>query len=266
MTDTRIGKPGKSGAARAIRAILALQIGIAGLLFAGDIASVLPQLGFSPKAPQLDGPVSPGNQTRRYDPARLPAAPPSTRPGTDAPPAADLPSRLHFTPAPADPGRLRMTGTIAPGDAGRFADWLETSAYQLETVELDSPGGSVTDALEIGRLLRAAGADTAVAAGDICLSACPYILAAGLRRSAGDPAYIGVHQHYFDENTVLPAFLAVKDIQRGQGLVLEYLLEMGIDPGLMTHALSTPPEEIYILLRRELEDYALVTPRDAPPG
>ena len=69
-----------------------------------------------------------------------------------------------------------------------------------------------------------------------------------------------MHQHYFDENIALPAFLAVKDIQRGQGEVLEYLIEMDIDPALMRHALVTPPEDIYILLPQELTDYRLVTP------
>ena len=68
-----------------------------------------------------------------------------------------------------------------------------------------------------------------------------------------------MHQHYFGENIVQPAFLAVEDIQRGQGLVMAYLAEMGIGLGLMEHALMTPPDEIYILLREELEAYALVT-------
>ncbi len=75
----------------------------------------------------------------------------------------------------------------------------------------------------------------------------------------GKDGYVGVHQHYFDESTVLPAFLAVEDIQRGQGLVLEYLIEMDIDPRLMRHALVTPPEQIYILTPEELSDYRMVT-------
>lgn len=70
---------------------------------------------------------------------------------------------------------------------------------------------------------------------------------------------VGVHQHYFGENTVLPAFLAVEDIQRGQGEVMGYLDEMGIDLRLMQPALATPPDAIYILVREELERYGLVT-------
>ncbi|MEL6809414.1 MAG: hypothetical protein AAFO97_16700, partial [Pseudomonadota bacterium] len=55
-----------------------------------------------------------------------------------------------------------------------------------------------------------------------------------------------------------PAAFAVEDIQRGQGEVMTYLDEMGIDPLLMQHALSTPPDEIYVLLPEELERYGFI--------
>ena len=87
----------------------------------------------------------------------------------------------------------------------------------------------------------------------------PYVLAAGRERSADEDARIGVHQHYFGENTLLPAFTAVSDIQRGQGLVMRYLDEMGIDLRLMEPALMTPPKEIYLLTREELRDFNLLT-------
>jgi hypothetical protein len=80
-------------------------------------------------------------------------------------------------------------------------------------------------------------------------------------------AYVGVHQHYFGENTALPAFLAVEDIQRGQGEVMSYLIEMGVDPALMQHALVTPPEAIYVFVVEELADYSLATEvMDAAPA
>ena len=68
-------------------------------------------------------------------------------------------------------------------------------------------------------------------------------------------ASVGVHQHYFGESSLLPAFVAVEDIQRGQGEVMGYLAEMGIDPLVMRHALATPPNEIYLLLPEELDRY-----------
>jgi len=127
-------------------------------------------------------------------------------------------------------------------------------------VELHSTGGSVADALEIGRTLRDAGLDAAVPAGRLCLSACPYILAGGVTRAVGEGAAVGVHQHYHGENSYLPAFLAVEDIQRGQAEVLAHLARMGVDPLVMVPALSTPPAEIYVLVPEELERYRLVAP------
>ena len=243
--------------ARAIRALLAFQIGIGVVLFGQDIARTLPQLGFTPRSPGMDEPIRPGDQTRRFQPDRLPLRRPS--PGTDMPDTSDMPNRLQFTEAADDPTVLDVTGAIAEGDFVRFEDFLETTSLSPDTIRLNSPGGSVIDALAIGRAIRDAGFDTTVGEDGICLSACPYLLAAGVERSAAETAQVGVHQHYFDESTVLPAFLAVEDIQRGQGEVLGYLIDMGIDPALMQHALVTPPQEIYILLREELEEYAMVT-------
>lgn len=42
----------------------------------------------------------------------------------------------------------------------------------------------------------------------------------GTKRRVEQDASIGVHQHYFGQNSVQPAFMAVEDIQRGQGFVM----------------------------------------------
>jgi len=240
--------------ARAIKAIVLIQVAIAGYLFFQDLTDALPSRVFPSDAPRLTEPVRPGDQTRRYDPSHAPAGPA----GPDVPDTGAMPSRLQFQPVADAPGRVRLTGTVAPGDAARFEAWLET-AKTPERVELHSPGGVVTDALAIGRQLRALDAATEVRAGEVCLSACPYILAGGVERIADPDAYIGVHQHYFGESTVLPAFIAVENIQRGQAEVMAYLNDMGVDPLLMRHALATPPDEIYLLLPEERTRYGLVT-------
>jgi hypothetical protein len=95
--------------------------------------------------------------------------------------------------------------------------------------------------------------------GEFCYSACPYLLAGGEAREIDAQASVGVHQHYFGENSLLPAFVAVEDIQRGQGDVMAYLDEMGIDPLVMQHALATPPDEIYVLLEEELQRYGFIS-------
>lgn len=251
MTDP--ASPPKSRgltAGAAIRGVLVIQIAIAAVLFGRDIATVLPNLSLAPSAPKLTKPVAPGDQRRRYDPRHVPP-----RPGTDIPDTGDMPSRLLFE----DAGDvLRLTGAIAPGDADRFDDWLVGRALPGR-VSLHSSGGSVTDALDIGTRLRAEGVETEIGAGRVCLSACPYILAGGVERRVHADGAVGVHQHYFGENEILPAFLAVESIQRGQAEVVGYLDRMGIDLRLMQPALATPPDEIYILMPEELTDFALAT-------
>ncbi|MBM9595500.1 hypothetical protein [Roseitranquillus sediminis] len=85
------------------------------------------------------------------------------------------------------------------------------------------------------------------------------MLAGGVERRVSRAAAIGVHQHYFGQNVVLPAFLAVSDVQAGQAEVMDFLDEMGVSPLLMIPAMTTAPDDIYILLESELEDFALAT-------
>ena len=209
------------------------------------------------RAPSPTVPVTPGNQTRQFDPERLY----DDKLGPDIPSGEGMPTRLEFSTAEVAgrEGAALLTGTIAEGDARRFADWLEALPEIPTAIALQSPGGIVDEALTIGRTIREAGLSVIVDADAMCLSACPYVLAGGLEREVSRQAYVGVHQHYFGENTYLPAFLMVSDIQVGQGEVMNYLGKMGIDPMLMAKALITPPNDIYILLPEELEALKLST-------
>ncbi|KIN73158.1 COG3904 family protein [Sulfitobacter guttiformis] len=238
--------PKRNPVARVLMGVLGFQLVLGGLLFVGDLQNgfSLPRLG--PKSPNLSEPVRPGDQTRRFSPSR--SVPNSGEP---------LPERLTLTVVSGGAGIL-LEGEIAGGDAPRILKQIEELPTPPTRAILNSPGGSVQDALELGRALRLAGLETEMRDGDICYSACPYLLAAGTKRSVPETAFVGVHQHYFGENTLLPAFVAVEDIQRGQGLVMRYLDEMGIDPLVMQHALVTPPDDIYVLLPEELVRYKFI--------
>lgn len=246
---------------RILRWVFGLQLVFAGVLLSSDLLRVLPQIAFPSTAPDITQPLGPGDQTRRYNPADI--TPRQARPGSrPIPVTEDMPSRLLFEFVRwENQPTITMTGQIAPGDAQRMADFLEDIAEIPTQAFLNSPGGSVSDALIMGRELRRLEIATAMTGTDICLSACPYMLAGGSTRTVEDGALVGVHQHYFGENTALPAFLAVEDIQRGQGDVMVYLAEMDIDPLVMQHALVTPPDEIYLLTSEELTRYGF-TPEE----
>lgn len=243
-------KPTRNPVGRVLVGVLFFQLALAGMLFWDDVSDGLSLPGSGPRAPQLTEPVRPGDQTRRFNPDR---APPGGRPM----PTTALPNRLTLTVVEGG-ARALLEGGIQPGDAERIEKQLAELEPKPGGVILNSPGGSVQDALLLGRYLRDADLTTALRSGDICYSACPYLLAAGTDRIVPEDASVGVHQHYFGESTLLPAFVAVEDIQRGQGEVMRYLDTMGIDPLVMQHALVTPPDEIYVLLPEELERYRFI--------
>ncbi len=229
----------------AIRAVFISQVVLGAAIIALDLRG-----SSGSAAPGLFAPPAQGPSVRPYRPDLRPAAP-------GAPAMRPMPEQLGFA---AEEGAIRITGQIAPGDADRFAAWLDQQRPTETLVSLDSSGGSVSDALAIGRTIRAAGYLTEVADGAVCLSACPYMLAAGSERRVAASGVVGVHQHYFGKNTILPAFMAVEDVQRGQAGVMDYLTEMGVDLRLMSHALRTPPGEINILTPDLMEELRLVTP------
>lgn len=244
MTETA-QKP-RNPIARTLMGVLIFQLGIGGLLVLGDMQGLrLPSFG--PNAPRLTEPVRPGDQRRTFRPDRdRPVTQPARDPG-------ELPNRLVLTQNSGT--TYRLEGEISDGDAGRLTDLITQAEPRPDTLILQSPGGSVADALALGRVIRREGITTQMLAGEFCYSACPYLLAAGIKRDIDEDASVGVHQHYFGENTFLPAAFAVEDIQRGQAEVMTYLDEMGIDPLVMQHALSTPPDQIYVLLPDELRTY-----------
>src|SRR6266849_9226259 len=91
-------------------------------------------------------------------------------------------------------GKLMATGTITPGISESFAAEISRRGDYIKTVVLNSPGGSVADALIMGRLIRERKFATEVEAGKYCASSCPLMFAGGIERRAGDRATIGVHQ------------------------------------------------------------------------
>jgi hypothetical protein len=245
---------------RGLTFVLIAQAVIAGLLILSDIdARWLPSWRDSDALPT--GPVTPGDQVRRFDPIRT--QPGYTGPGTL--PEMDLPEemieRLDF--AVTEIGEfgehLLVLGAIEPGDAKRFEAFLESQKDPTLPVAFHSPGGAVKEALAIGRMLRERDMTTVILPGMACVSACPYMLAGGVERKVSRDGAVGLHQHYYDAPGYLPAIWAVEQIQFGQGETMAFLIEMDVDPALMLYSLNTPPDDIYVLIEEELLDSRIAT-------
>lgn len=92
-----------------------------------------------------------------------------------------------------------------------------------------------------------------------CASACPLILFSGVKRIVSRNAWVGMHQSYMADVTMVTTRQAVAEIQFLQGDVLEHTKAMGVDPAVHIHAFQTPPESIYYLVEEELTEYAVAT-------
>jgi len=155
-------------------------------------------------------------------------------------------------------GQLRATGTIQPGTSRIFAAEIEKRGVYIKTIVLNSPGGSVTDALEMGRLIRKKNFATQVEAGRYCASSCPLVFAAGVERRAGEKAVIGVHQVSALAPPGYPAG-GMAEAQRISAICQKYLRDMGVDLTVWTHAMETPKEKLYAFNRDELLTLKLAT-------
>lgn len=162
-------------------------------------------------------------------------------------------------------GQLRLTGTFDLGSAARFASEIEARGEYIGTVVLDSPGGSVVDALAIGSLIHEKGLDTKVVAGSLCASSCPIVFGSGVERRASQEAAIGVHQIYASalsgeqQNALRVAGSAMADAQSTTAQIINHLTRAGVDPAMWLHALETPPDRMYYYTPEEMIGLKLVT-------
>lgn len=162
-------------------------------------------------------------------------------------------------------GQLSLAGTFDPGSFERFAAEIAARGEYIDTVVLDSPGGSVVDALAIGSLIHEKGLATKVAAGSLCASSCPIVFASGRDRIASPEAAIGVHQIYAAALTGDPqsalrvAGTAMSDAQSTTADIMSHLTQTGVDPALWMHALATPPDRLYYFTTEEMTRLKLVT-------
>jgi hypothetical protein len=155
-------------------------------------------------------------------------------------------------------GRLLAIGTITPGTKDAFAAEVAKRGSYVKTVVLQSPGGSVSDALAMGRLIRQKNFATEVEPGKYCASSCPLVFAGGVTRRAGEKAAIGVHQVASMTDGLSGAAL-MKSAQSISAECQKYLREMGIDLAVWVHAMETPHDELYYFKPAELTELKLAT-------
>ena len=163
-------------------------------------------------------------------------------------------------------GKLMAMGTITPGISEAFAAEVAKRGDYIKTVVLNSPGGSVADALAMGRLIRERNFATEIEPGKHCASSCPLVFAGGVERRVGDKAIIGVHQ--------VAAAGSAGGLPRDEMNVAQnisarcqrYLGDMGVNLQVWVHAMETPHDKLFVFKPDELKSLNLATAVAAVPS
>lgn len=178
-------------------------------------------------------------------------------------------------------GWVSAVGIITADTPKDFEDFARGRQLGGATVVLDSSGGSVNDAITLGRRFRNLGllttvgitqqkrggqsARPAVASEAYCESMCVFLLLAGKKRYVPEAAHVRVHQIWMGDRAddARAASYSAQDltiVERDIGRLAKYTFEMGGAGDLLSLALNVPPwEDLHELDTAELKLTNLVT-------
>ena len=178
-------------------------------------------------------------------------------------------------------GWISAVGIVTADSPKDFEDFAKGHDLRGATIVLDSSGGSVNDAITLGRRFRSLGLMTTVgtsvlthtAKGDrgviepdaYCESMCVFLLLSGKTRYVPDAAHVRVHQIWMGDRAddAKAASYSADDlmiVERDIGRLAKYTFDMGGAGDLLALSLSIPPwEELHELSREELRLTNLVT-------
>ncbi|SFI33569.1 hypothetical protein [Bradyrhizobium sp. Gha] len=176
-------------------------------------------------------------------------------------------------------GWVSAVGIITADTPKDFDDFARGRQLGGATVVLDSSGGSVNDAITLGRRFRNLGLLTtvgitqksgpgvrpAVASEAYCESMCVFLLLAGKKRYVPDAAHVRVHQIWMGDRAddAKAASYSAQDlmiVERDIGRLAKYTFDMGGAGDLLSLALNVPPwEDLHELDTAELKLTNLVT-------
>jgi hypothetical protein len=188
---------------------------------------------------------------------------------------------MRFTWVACQPncrGWVGAIGVVTADTPKEFDEFARGRPLGGATVVLDSSGGSVNDAIALGRRWRNLGMLTTVgtsidansdragvAPQAYCESMCVFLLLSGKVRYVPDGARVRVHQIWMGDRAddAKAASYSAQDlmiVERDIGRLAKYTFDMGGAGDLLALALSVPPwEELHELSPAELRLTNLVT-------
>ena len=130
---------------------------------------------------------------------------------------------------------IYLNGQFEYGDEKGFLEQV-VSLNNGGVVVFNSSGGNVIAAIEIGKIIRLKGFNTAVLADSLCASACALAWLAGIERFLEATASVGFHASYINENG--------RNLETGLGnaLIGRYLTQLNFSEAAVVFVTSAPPE------------------------
>lgn len=145
----------------------------------------------------------------------------------------------------SDMPALLLQGRIVKGDAARLTQALHGEKFSA--VLLNSPGGSVLEARDMARAIRALRVPVVVPDRAVCASACFMLFAAGRDRVAEPGAMIGVHSASVAGGNETMDTLGVTTLMAREAA------QYGVPPAITGRMVTTAPGQMAWLTRSELE-------------
>jgi len=170
------------------------------------------------------------------------------------------PQRLYAAVSGDSAWTIYATGTIDDNAPDRLDDLVKKNKIPPgSSVYLDSPGGSLTAGMKLGRLFRSAGFDTDVgrpppsgqslALSGECFSACSLAFLGGRWRYITRGSVYGVHRFYFTKSMPQEADIA----QMMAAVVVQFIRDMGADPELFSEMTRAGRDEIVVIPEDDLK-------------
>jgi hypothetical protein len=178
-------------------------------------------------------------------------------------------------------GWIAAVGIVTADTPNDFDEFARDRDLRGVTVVLDSSGGSVNDAITLGRRWRGIGLATTVgttvttqtASGErigvaptaYCESMCVFLLLSGKVRYVPDGAHVRVHQIWMGDRADDPkaSSYSAQDmmiVERDIGRLAKFTFDMGGNGDLLSLALNVPPwEELHEMSSSELQLTNLIT-------
>jgi hypothetical protein len=178
-------------------------------------------------------------------------------------------------------GWVSAVGIVTADTPKEFDDFARGRQLGGSTVVLDSSGGSVNDAITLGRRFRSLGLLTTVGIsvlahspqgdranvtpGAYCESMCVFLLLAGTSRYVPPGAHVRVHQIWMGDRAddAKAASYTAQDmtiVERDIGRLAKYTFDMGGAGDLLALSLSVAPwEDLHELTPAELRLTNLIT-------